>query len=132
MLEVLDPLEVGHDHAAGVRHHVRDHEHARVVEDVVGGRRGRAVGALEHDPARDPVGVAGVDHAAERARHEHVARHLQQLVGRDRLDALALELRQPAALLDVLVQRDRVDPDARADRAVVRLRPRSRGSRAAA
>ena len=41
LLEALDPFEVGDDHPAGVRQHVRD-EHAPILEDVVGGRRRRA------------------------------------------------------------------------------------------
>ena len=51
VLHVLHPLEVRDDHAARVGEHVGDDVDALVVEDVVGGRSRRAVGALEQDLA---------------------------------------------------------------------------------
>ena len=57
LLEALHPLEVGDDDAARVREHVGQDEDALVLEDLVGGRRGRAVRALADDPRLDLVGV---------------------------------------------------------------------------
>ena len=42
VLKVLDPLEVGDDDPAGVRHHVGNHVDALVTEDLVGDRGGWA------------------------------------------------------------------------------------------
>ena len=50
LLQALHPLEVRDDDAAGVREHVREDEDAALLEDLVGGRRGRAVRALADDP----------------------------------------------------------------------------------
>ena len=50
LLQALHPLEVGDDDAAGVREHVREDEHAAVLEDLVGRRRDRPVRALADDP----------------------------------------------------------------------------------
>src|SRR3954447_26019113 len=47
VLEVLDPLEVGHDHAARVAEHVWRDVDALVAEDAVRLRGRRAVGPLE-------------------------------------------------------------------------------------
>src|SRR6266581_6397470 len=49
LLEPLDPFEVGNDDPSGVREDVRENEHALLLEDLVGGRRHRAVGALDND-----------------------------------------------------------------------------------
>ena len=108
LLEALDPLEVGDDHAAGVREHVREDEHAPVLEDLVGGGRRRAVRALADDLGLDLVRVVRRDHLLERARREHVALEQEQLLVRDRLRVRSA--RQRAGLLLV---RDRgldVDP----------------------
>ena len=99
MLEVLDPLEVGDDDAAGVGHHVGDDEDALVVEDLVRLRGGGRVRALDHHPAVEKVGVVGVDHPAERGGDEHVARGAQELLAVDGL--AAVELVQPPAGGDV-------------------------------
>src|SRR5690606_16397833 len=47
---VLDPLEVGDRHAAGVGEDVRDDDDAVLLEDGVGGGGRGAVGALGDDP----------------------------------------------------------------------------------
>ena len=115
MLEVLHPLEVRDDHAAGVGHHVGDDVDVLVTEDLVGGRRSRAVGALEDHLALHPVSVLLVDHAAERRGDEDVARDRDQVRGRDLL--AALEFGEPATLADVGVEPVGIDAALVADRA---------------
>src|SRR2546427_6756943 len=43
---VLHPFEIAHRHPTRVRQDVGDHEHALVLEDLVGGGHGGAVGSL--------------------------------------------------------------------------------------
>ncbi len=50
--EVLHPLEVADRDAAGVGQHVGHHQHALVVQDSVGLRGGRAVGAFDDEAWR--------------------------------------------------------------------------------
>src|SRR5436190_476171 len=57
LLEALHPLEVRDDDAAGIREHVREHEHAVLLEDRVGGRRHRPVRALDDELRTDLVRV---------------------------------------------------------------------------
>ena len=86
-VEVLDPLEVADGHAAGVAQDVRDHEHAALVEDLVGLGRRRAVGGLGDDLGLDPLGVAGRDLVLERGRDQDVAVDLEDLGVADVLGA---------------------------------------------
>ena len=88
------------------------------VEDLVGLRGRGRVRALEQDLGVEQVGVVGVDHAAERGGDEDVALEREQLLGRDRLDARAVELGQLAAAADVRLQRLGVEPVLGVDRAV--------------
>ena len=102
MLEVLHPLEVGDDDAAGVRHDVGDDVGVLLAEDLVGGRGGGAVRALDDDLAVHPVGVVLADHAAERRGDEDVAWDGDEVLGVDLLDVG--ELGDEAALGDVVVE----------------------------
>jgi hypothetical protein len=79
-------------------------------EDLVGLRRGRRVGALDHHAGVHGFGVVGVDHAAERRGDEQLALEREQLLWGDRLDSLALELGQLAAGDGVSLQRLGVEP----------------------
>src|SRR5262245_54038657 len=54
---VLNPFEVAAGHPAGVRQDVGDDEDAFAFENIIGGRRGRTVGAFGQNPAFDSVGV---------------------------------------------------------------------------
>src|SRR6266700_2940977 len=56
-LQILDPLEVGNDHATGVRHDVGKDQDVALVQRLVGGGCGRAVGALGHDAGPDRADV---------------------------------------------------------------------------
>jgi hypothetical protein len=56
-LAVLHPFEIGDRDAAGVGQNVGDHEDLLVGQNLVGQRRGGAVGALAQDLAADAVGV---------------------------------------------------------------------------
>ena len=107
LLEALHPLEVGDDDAARVREHVGQDEDALVLEDLVGGGRGRAVCALADDLRLDLVGVLLGDHLLEPARGEDVAVEQEQLLVRDRLDVG--EPLERAALLLVRDRRGDVD-----------------------
>src|SRR5215208_4837102 len=49
LLEALHPLEVRDHDASGIREDVGKHEHAFVLENLVGGRRDGAVCALDDD-----------------------------------------------------------------------------------
>ena len=119
LLEALHPLEVRDDDAARVGEDVRQDEHALVLEDLVRGRRDRAVRALADDLRLHLVGVVGGDHLLERARREHVAVEQQQLLVGDLLGAL--EAGERAGLLLVRDRRGDVDP--------VRVVQRRRASR---
>ena len=119
VLEVLDPLEVGDDDAAGVGHHVGD----RRGRPCRRGSRRPSAWSGSSRPRRtmrrvERVGVAGVDHAAERGGDEDLALEREQLLGRDRLDAVAVELGQLAARAHVRLQRLGVEPVLGVDRAV--------------
>jgi hypothetical protein len=102
------------DHAAGVGHHVGDDVDVLLAEDLVGGRGGGAVSALEDDLAVHVVGVLLVNHAAEGRRDEDVAGDRDEVGGRQRLPAL--ELDQLASVVNVLVEGVRVDARVAADR----------------
>ena len=115
MLKVLDPLEVRADDAACVCHHVRDHVDALLMEDLVGDRSRGAVRSLDQHPGVDPVGVALVDHAAERRRNQHVALDGDQVVGADHLGPLVLG--ELASLPQVTYECVRIDPPFALDRA---------------
>ena len=78
-VEVLHPLEVADGHAAGVAQDVRDHEHAVVVQDLVGLGGRRAVGGLGDDLGLDPVRVGDGDLVLERGRDQDVALGLEEL-----------------------------------------------------
>mmetsp|Transcript_3025 Transcript_3025/g.8244 ORF Transcript_3025/g.8244 Transcript_3025/m.8244 type:complete len:427 (+) Transcript_3025:791-2071(+) len=85
VLEVLDPLKEGDCHAATVGVNVWQHCDAAVSENEVGLRCRRAVGGLHNNAALQLVRVALCDDAAHRRRHQHVARHRQQLLPVDPL-----------------------------------------------
>ena len=84
-MESLHPLEVRHDHAAGVGEDVGDDGDAAVAQDHVGLRRRRAVGALGDDGGLDAVGVVLAELRSDRRRNQDVARLLEDLRVRDGL-----------------------------------------------
>src|SRR5690606_8108919 len=77
-LQALDPLEVRDGHAARVRQDVRDDLDAPLGQDIVGLRRGRAVGAFHNHAGLDVVRVVFGDLVFKRARGQHVALQRQQ------------------------------------------------------
>ena len=80
-VEVLDPLEVGHGHAARVAEDVGDDEDAVLAQqDVRLGRR-RTVRDLGEDARPDARRVLAGQLALERGRREDVDRQLEQSAG---------------------------------------------------
>src|SRR5690348_10027997 len=106
-LEVLDPLEVGHDHAAGVGDDVRHEEDAPVVQDRIRLGRDRGVRALGDQPRPDATRVLDVDDVLHRGRHEHGDGQLEELGVGDRV--AFLEAGDGAAHLAVLLERREVE-----------------------
>ena len=98
LLQTLHPLEVRDDDPARVREHVGEHENASLLEDRVGARRHRAVGALADHRRLHAVGVRLGDHLLERARREDVAGKLDELLVRHgiRVARARRALRAPA------------------------------------
>src|SRR5579872_364269 len=107
-LKVLHPLEVGHDHAAGVGENVRDDEHLAALQHLVRLRCRRTVRPLHDDARLDASGVVRGDLSLHRRRHEDLARQLKQLVVGDRV-APAVPGDAPRLLL-VADQVVRIDP----------------------
>mmetsp|Transcript_8040 Transcript_8040/g.27319 ORF Transcript_8040/g.27319 Transcript_8040/m.27319 type:complete len:216 (-) Transcript_8040:808-1455(-) len=81
MLKVLEPLDVGHGHAAGVEEEVRDDVGVLAEEDVLRGGRHGPVGALADHAAVQPRSVAPVNGLLHGRRDEHVAGPLEDLEG---------------------------------------------------
>ncbi len=78
VLEVLEPLEVGDDDAAGVAEDVGDDfEVVALVEDDVGLVGGGAVGGLGEDAAAELGGVGGGDDALDGGGDEDGAGELE-------------------------------------------------------
>ena len=98
LLEALHPLEVRHDHAAGVGEHVRQNEHAHVVEDDVRGRRDRAVRALDDHPRLDCEAFSSVITCSS-AHGARMSQSKEQLLVGDLLRALQPFERARLALL---------------------------------
>jgi len=61
VIEILQPLEVGHSDTTSVDVHVRDDEAALVLEDLVRCGGDGSISSLSDDPGLDLVGVALVD-----------------------------------------------------------------------
>src|SRR5258708_37553375 len=78
-LEVLDPLEIGNDHTAGVGDHVRDDKDAALVEDRIGIRRDRGVGAFGDQSSANPSSIALVDLILHPGGNKHRDRQLEEL-----------------------------------------------------
>ena len=96
-LDVLYPLEVGDDDAAGAGQDVGDDEGAGVVQDLVGLRRDGPVGGLEDDARLHVGSVLLRDLALEGAGHENVHGQGEQLgVGDDVADAALRDTTAPA------------------------------------
>ena len=82
-LAVLHPFEVGNRNAAGVGEDVGDHEHSALKQDVVGGRRGGAVGALHQKFRLHFVGILAGDDAFRGGRQQDIAFLLQDFLRPD-------------------------------------------------
>src|SRR6476469_605924 len=65
ILQVLDPLEITHRHAAGVGQNVGQNLHATVVQDFVGVGIDGGVGRLDDYRGANCLGVLLGDHAAK-------------------------------------------------------------------
>ena len=61
LLDVLRPLEIAHGDAAGVGENIRNDQDAAFVENLIGLRRRRSIGALDDDAGFDVAGVVFVD-----------------------------------------------------------------------
>src|SRR3712207_2777840 len=115
-LTVLDPLEVRDGDAAGVAEDVRDDGDPLRLQDLVGLRGGRAVGALGDQLRLDPVGVAAGDHPFERGGHEDVAVELEQVGATEPLGARRAD--DAAGLLALAAGEGQVDAVAAEDGAL--------------
>jgi hypothetical protein len=82
--EVLHPLEIRHRDAAGIGQHIRHHQDAALTQNIVGGRRGRAIGTLDDDARLDRGGPLGKDLSFKRSRHQVVRRQQPEVVDRNR------------------------------------------------
>lgn len=80
VVQVLQPLEVGHGDTAGVDVQVGDDQNVTFQQDLVRVDRGRPVGSLSDDAALDFVGVALVDDAFHCARHQDVALLVEEVL----------------------------------------------------
>jgi hypothetical protein len=113
--QVLCPLEVGDNRAAGVGEDVGYHEYAAVIEDLVGIRGRRVVRALDQHPCADRAGVGRGDRAAEGGGNQDLALEREQLLRWDRCGTPGVAgvriLDQPAACGQVSLERVRVDAD---------------------
>lgn len=49
MVEVLEPLKVGHGHTSSVGKEVRDNHHTTIMEDPLSGYGGWTVGTLRYN-----------------------------------------------------------------------------------
>jgi hypothetical protein len=76
-----------HGDAAGVGEHVGHHQDAALVQDVVRGRGGRAVGALDDDARARVAGALDGELAFERGGDEELALEAPELLGVDRRGA---------------------------------------------
>ena len=106
----MDPFEIGNDHAARIAENIGDDEELvpALVENEIGLRRGRAIRAFGQDAAFQFRGVARVDHAIDRGRHEHVARHREHFV---RIDPVGFIESAKISFFDYVLLRFRdVDP----------------------
>src|SRR6185295_4993903 len=77
---VLDPLEIAHGHAAGVRQNVGNDENALLLENLVGGGGGGTVGALADDLRLYLRSVLTGDDVLRGRGHQHVALHREERV----------------------------------------------------
>ena len=83
--KVLHPLEIAHGHATGVGDHVGQHQHAALVEDVIGQRCGRAIGTLDDHAGLNAAGVGFGDLLLQRRGDQDVARRVPERVARESL-----------------------------------------------
>ena len=133
--QVLDPLEVRHDHAARVDVAVGQDGDAALREDLVTLERHGAVGGLHHELGLDAVGVGRRDLLLQRGGDEDVARQLERsravrrvLPASESFES-GLVVDPGTALLDVealCVRDDAVTLDDRDDPCVVFLREKLR------
>src|SRR5579864_3003895 len=107
-LPVLHPLEVGSGDAAGVGENVGNYKHAFLAENVIGGGRGRPIGAFGQNAALHAVDVAAGDDILRRGRNQNLA------LGREQVGGLGfLRLREAmhrAVFLPEFNQRLYIDP----------------------
>ena len=73
LVKVLRPLEVRHDHAAGVHQDVRKNVDAPVVEDLIGLGCQRMIGRFDDNGGPDAGCVVTVYHAVDRGRDQEIA-----------------------------------------------------------
>src|SRR5690606_3406830 len=116
ILEVLDPLEVADDDAAGVGQDVGDDGNPPSVEDVVSVGEGGSVGGLDDQLRLDALGGRFVKDAPERRGDQDVDGRLQKPLVADRLRPL--EADDLAGDGDVAVQLLDVQPIGVVDGAV--------------
>ena len=82
MAEVLQPLEIGHGHAARIQVHIRYDEDAFLYEDLIRLRRQRTVGCFPDDAAFIIRCILPIDHALQCRRDQDIGFQLIQRVVR--------------------------------------------------
>src|SRR5262249_37070807 len=82
-IQVLDPLEIGYGHTAGIGENVGYTEHPVFVQDAVGGWSDRAVSSLGDDAGLDRRRIFAGNLVFERGRDQDVAINLEQCLSTD-------------------------------------------------
>jgi hypothetical protein len=78
VLEILDPFEIAHHHAAAVGEYVGQHGHAALLQDPIGLGRERGVGALGDHACPHARRIAEVDLVTDRGGDQHIAFEFEQ------------------------------------------------------
>src|ERR1700730_14911916 len=92
-LAILNPLEVADRDAARIPENVRDDENPFSLNDRIGLKRRRSIGAFAENPAFHPLGIPGRNLIFCRRGHQYFAR-MEENVLRIRLFAATGKLRQ--------------------------------------
>lgn len=74
MLDVLEPLKVGHCHTSTVAEHIGEETDSLPEQDLLTGSGGWSVGCLDDQLALEPVCVVLIDGLLEGSRDEDVTR----------------------------------------------------------
>ena len=97
-LQILHPLEVGHDHATGIGQNIRNNKYSMVLQDAIGLQGRRAVRSFGENPAAQFRRVAFGDLLGERGGDQHAAIELKQFVVGEPVSQLGIAKRLAPAL----------------------------------